>query len=299
MCIIFEMAAAGSAACYSKNGSLHEGKEGTEMKKHFLLSAAVAAAVAVTGMGSMAVMAEDSTEATLETSAEAAETETVETVAAETLAADEEEVIDFSAYSDDEIAELLKEINQEVVDRRLEKSAKLEPGVYTVGVDIPAGSYTYSVTVVADDDADDDDDRYTVDFDDADDVDDRDDADDVDDTDDQDDVDDKDDVDEADDRNDADDSDDAYDRWKADWENFDWEHFNWDEFKSNLEAEDILPHGNHGTLIVKNDDDLTPNYMSAVNSEKEFSAHLDLVEGDKLYIPFDGTLTIRTGVVFE
>lgn len=269
------------------------------MKKHFLLSAVVTAAVAVSGMGSMAVMAEDSTETTLETSVDAAaeteaadaaaETEAVDAVAETEAAdaADEEEVIDLSVYSDDEIAELLKQINQEVVDRRLEKTAKLEPGVYTVGVDIPAGSYTYSVTVVADDADDDDDDRYTVDFDD-------DDKDDVDDADDRDDVDDADDA-----YDDADDRDDAADRWRADWENFDWEHFNWDDFKSNLQAEDILPHGNHGTLIVKNDDDLTPKYMSGVNNSKEFSAHLDLVEGDKLYVPFDGTLTIRTGVVFE
>ena len=44
---------------------------------------------------------------------------------------------DFSGYSVDELMEAYKAINQEIVDRALEKTAHLKGGVYVGGIDIP------------------------------------------------------------------------------------------------------------------------------------------------------------------
>lgn len=54
--------------------------------------------------------------------------------------------IDLSTYTDDEIVALLYLVNQEVTDRKIEKSAKLPEGEYLIGRDIPAGNYYYSHT---------------------------------------------------------------------------------------------------------------------------------------------------------
>lgn len=52
--------------------------------------------------------------------------------------------IDLSVYTDDEIVALLHLVNQEVADRKIEKSAKLPKGEYKIGRDIPAGNYYLS-----------------------------------------------------------------------------------------------------------------------------------------------------------
>lgn len=52
--------------------------------------------------------------------------------------------IDLSAYTDDEIVALLYLVNQEVLDRKIEKSATLPEGEYLIGRDIPAGQYYYT-----------------------------------------------------------------------------------------------------------------------------------------------------------
>ena len=52
--------------------------------------------------------------------------------------------IDLSGYSDEDLISLLQSVQQEIVDRKIEKSATLEIGRYIGGSDIPAGSYTLS-----------------------------------------------------------------------------------------------------------------------------------------------------------
>ena len=52
--------------------------------------------------------------------------------------------LDLSEYTDEEIVELLSLVNQEIVDRHIEKTATLPEGTYTIGVDIPAGKYIYT-----------------------------------------------------------------------------------------------------------------------------------------------------------
>ncbi|MBR6817195.1 MAG: hypothetical protein IKM86_01140 [Acidaminococcaceae bacterium] len=49
--------------------------------------------------------------------------------------------IELSKYSDNEIIELFNQIQQEIVNRKISKSAELPPGSYVVGKDIPAGTY--------------------------------------------------------------------------------------------------------------------------------------------------------------
>ena len=51
------------------------------------------------------------------------------------------ETIDFSAYSDDELIQLLHSVQQEIASRNIEKTAELRAGTYVVGRDLPAGSY--------------------------------------------------------------------------------------------------------------------------------------------------------------
>ncbi len=46
-----------------------------------------------------------------------------------------------SDYTDDELISLTKAINEEIVNRKLEKTAYLHKGEYAVGTDIPAGTY--------------------------------------------------------------------------------------------------------------------------------------------------------------
>ena len=49
--------------------------------------------------------------------------------------------LDLSKYSNDEILLIQELINQEIVTRRINKTAKVPSGSYVVGVDIPAGKY--------------------------------------------------------------------------------------------------------------------------------------------------------------
>ena len=48
---------------------------------------------------------------------------------------------ELSQYSDDEIIALLAAVQQEVVNRKIEKTANLPSGKYLAGRDIPAGNY--------------------------------------------------------------------------------------------------------------------------------------------------------------
>ena len=59
--------------------------------------------------------------------------------------------IDISSMSNEEIVELMKQVNQEIVDRRINKTAKMAPGTYTGGKDIPAGKYIFTCTATGDD----------------------------------------------------------------------------------------------------------------------------------------------------
>ena len=55
------------------------------------------------------------------------------------------ETVDLSQYNDTELISLLEEIQQEIADRHIERSANLPQGSYLVGKDIPSGSYDISV----------------------------------------------------------------------------------------------------------------------------------------------------------
>ena len=52
-----------------------------------------------------------------------------------------EEVTDFSSYSDAGLLVLLAEVQSEIAERKIEKTAHLTAGTYTGGRDIPVGSY--------------------------------------------------------------------------------------------------------------------------------------------------------------
>ena len=52
------------------------------------------------------------------------------------------ETVDLSGLSDDEIEALLNQVQEEIISRGIEKTASLEAGCYTGGVDIPVGKYT-------------------------------------------------------------------------------------------------------------------------------------------------------------
>ena len=56
--------------------------------------------------------------------------------------------IDLSGYTDEEIVELLNQVQAEVINRHIEKTATLQKGTYVAGKDIPVGSYVYAVTVL-------------------------------------------------------------------------------------------------------------------------------------------------------
>ena len=49
-------------------------------------------------------------------------------------------------FTNDELTRLLFDIQQEIADRHIRKSAQLPQGRYIVGQDIPAGTYDISVT---------------------------------------------------------------------------------------------------------------------------------------------------------
>ena len=55
-------------------------------------------------------------------------------------------VSELSAYSDSELVELLKNVQNEIAARNIEKTAQLAPGTYIGGRDIPAGAYILAHT---------------------------------------------------------------------------------------------------------------------------------------------------------
>lgn len=59
------------------------------------------------------------------------------------VSAGAETLPDLSRYTDDEILALSEMITQELVTRKLEKTASLPAGSYIAGKDIPAGSYIF------------------------------------------------------------------------------------------------------------------------------------------------------------
>lgn len=61
------------------------------------------------------------------------------------------EKVDLSSLSDAEIVELLKQVNQEMVNRGISKTARLAKGVYVAGKDLPVGKYTYTCLATGDD----------------------------------------------------------------------------------------------------------------------------------------------------
>ena len=61
------------------------------------------------------------------------------------------EMPDLSSLTDAEIAELLILVNQEVVTRGINKTAKLPQGVYIAGKDIPVGRYILTCLAKGDD----------------------------------------------------------------------------------------------------------------------------------------------------
>ena len=58
---------------------------------------------------------------------------------------------DLSAMSDEEVVALLKEVNQEIVNRHIQKTAKLAKGTYIAGQELPVGSYTFTCLATGDD----------------------------------------------------------------------------------------------------------------------------------------------------
>lgn len=49
--------------------------------------------------------------------------------------------IDLSKYTDEELKEILELLNEEMLNRKIVKSATIPVGRYTIGVDIPSGKY--------------------------------------------------------------------------------------------------------------------------------------------------------------
>lgn len=61
----------------------------------------------------------------------------------EMQAAEEASGVDISALSDVQIEALSQEVNQEIMNRGIEKKAEITPGEYTAGTDIPVGKYDF------------------------------------------------------------------------------------------------------------------------------------------------------------
>jgi hypothetical protein len=51
------------------------------------------------------------------------------------------ELVDLSQFDDAQLVQLLQEVQQEMADRKIEKTATLQSGKYLVGKDLPAGRY--------------------------------------------------------------------------------------------------------------------------------------------------------------
>lgn len=58
---------------------------------------------------------------------------------------------DISGLSNDEIVELLGKVNEELVSRGINKTAKLPQGAYIGGKDLPAGKYIFTCLATGDD----------------------------------------------------------------------------------------------------------------------------------------------------
>lgn len=54
------------------------------------------------------------------------------------------DTIDLSGYDDTALVELLRQVQQEIVDRNIEKTAELPSGKYIGGRDIPAGTFIWT-----------------------------------------------------------------------------------------------------------------------------------------------------------
>ena len=61
------------------------------------------------------------------------------------------DTIDLSSFSNDEIVALLAKVNDEVVSRGINKTAKLPQGAYIAGKDLPAGRYIFTCLAKDDD----------------------------------------------------------------------------------------------------------------------------------------------------
>lgn len=61
------------------------------------------------------------------------------------------DTVDLSSMSNDEIVALLDEVNEEIVRRGINKTAKLPQGTYIAGSDIPAGRYVFTCMAVGED----------------------------------------------------------------------------------------------------------------------------------------------------
>ena len=61
------------------------------------------------------------------------------------------DVPDISSLTNDEIVELLAKVNQEVVSRGINKTAKLPQGTYGCSQDLPAGRYVFTCLATGDD----------------------------------------------------------------------------------------------------------------------------------------------------
>ena len=61
--------------------------------------------------------------------------------AAETEAEAPEQIIDLSGYDDETLTALLEQVQTEIVDRGVERTAQIQIGTYVFGRDIPVGKY--------------------------------------------------------------------------------------------------------------------------------------------------------------
>ena len=61
------------------------------------------------------------------------------------------EEIDLSQYDDNAIVELLEQVQQEIVNRNIEKTALLAAGDYIGGRDLPAGTYLWTSMATGED----------------------------------------------------------------------------------------------------------------------------------------------------
>lgn len=61
------------------------------------------------------------------------------------------DTVDLTAMTDAEVTALLEQVNQEIVTRGINKTAKLPQGAYIAGKDLPVGRYILTVLAKGDD----------------------------------------------------------------------------------------------------------------------------------------------------